>query len=376
MGSTTSRFIIDRSFIWLLIIWSLQGIAIAILTIANPNHYTTVDSVYYLTAADNLVAGKGYLISENDELVWNGHFPPGYSFLIALFQWFFQITALAASKLVNWFSAGVLLLFIRSRNSNSVALAFGLFLCSGIGLKLWVHSWSEPLYICILLIWSHYFLNDAHKNMGKLLVLGCLLILVRYAGIFVIPVVVFYSFLTSCPKKTWQYFFCATCLSLAFLANLGMNYIMTGEPYGGSRFTQLTPIYENLKLFGLALLNESLLIRDLGTNGWDVLVISGVLLQFGWFYWMQRNKFLSKENLKDRFIQAIPYFKMAMYYLLFIFLVRLFSPFDAPGYRLMAPFTFLTVAGLLFQKGNNHNPRNYVPWIVMVILSWLHLIPS
>jgi hypothetical protein len=376
MGKITSGFLTGHGWFWPFLLWMVQGVAIGLLTLVNPNSYTTVDSTYYLSAAENLYSGNGYAIEENGQLVWNGHFPPGYTILIVLLKYAGKTSFLISSKLVNWIASGVLLLFVRAKYNTEAAIAFGLYLCSGVALKIWVHTWSEPLFICILIIWCHYFLGKSQKKILKLFVLGSLLILVRYAGIFIIPIILLYGQTEKCHKARQNSWVLAALLTIVFVSILVINYAQSGELYGGDRFTNQTPFTENLYLFVIAFVNELLLIRDFGKNGLDALCTAGIILQAIWMFWMLRTGGQLRYNLKVAWRKVFPYFKIAISYLLFLFLVRLISPFDAPGFRLLAPFTFLMGAGLLYQSTEMNNPRKYVPWIVLILLSWMHLLPS
>ena len=71
----------SRPLVWL---WLIQSTLVLALAWINPNHFTTIDSGYYLAAAQNLLDGRGYVVREEGRLVWNGTFPLGYPVAIAL----------------------------------------------------------------------------------------------------------------------------------------------------------------------------------------------------------------------------------------------------------------------------------------------------
>lgn len=357
------------------VLWLIQGTAIFTLATVNPNHYTTVDSGYYLSSAQALLDGEGYVIREDDQRIWNGYFPPGYSLCIAGIAFIFQVSVLWASKVVNWLASGLLIYFFQRKFSPGAVVILGAFLCSGIALKLWVHTWSEPLFLSLLFIWCYYYSRDRQRSGWLLFGLGSLLIMVRYAGIFIVPVLLLSpGNITLRSRRTDTGL--ALGLTMVFLLILWNNYSQSGEPYGGSRFTEVTSLTETTKLFMIGLINEILLIRDINGQGIDWLSFSGIILQTVWCVIILKSGSIKQMDLSFCVKAARPFISMAFCYLIFLFVLRLFSPFDAPGYRLLSPFTFLIITGCLSGLTLKENPRKYFPWIFLIIISWLHLLPS
>ena len=63
-------------------------------------------------------------------------------------------------------------------------------------------------------------------------------------------------------------------------------------------------------------------------------------------------------------------------YLFFLFIARLFSPFDDPGYRLLAPYSFLALNGFcLILDFDQFSKRLKYATFFLIIFSWLDLLP-
>src|SRR5690606_6488449 len=116
----------------------------------------------------------------------------------------------------------------------------------------------------------------------------------------------------------------------------------SGAWYGESRFDHPEPFFFVISLFGRGLINEFLLIRDLGMGPADILFWTGIVVQATVSLWILR-KIKKQNNHLSIGAEAISTLRLAMFYLLFLFVLRLISPFDPPGYRLLAPFTFLAL---------------------------------
>lgn len=347
-------------------LWVLQGALLLLLCLLNPNHYTTIDSRYYLQGAQSLLDGQGYLIQEEGNWVWNGHFPPFYSGCIALIAYLSNCSVLWASKMVNWFASGLLLSYFNQRVSGQNILGIGIVLCSGIFLKIWVHTWSEPLFLVVLLIWLQEYQKGIENRFLSILLLGIILVTTRYVGIFIL-VFIWWDYFTSKSTKHLYLLFLTLSWVAILLVMLGINYQLSGELYGGNRFTSITPFRELLAQVFWGIVNELCLFRDSHLQQITLLFGLGIGLQLVLFYTLYRSFELDTEHFTI-------YWKIALVYLLFLVAVRVFSPFGLLGYRLLAPFTIpLLIGFILHLKTKKDYP---VVWIVFfVIMSWLHLVP-
>ncbi|MBE9465451.1 hypothetical protein ACFP1I_22570 [Dyadobacter subterraneus] len=366
----------------LLILWLFHSSLILLLACINPNHYTTIDSQYYLESAKNILGGNGYTIFEEKGFQWNGTFPVGYSSTIALVSFFTKIDVLWASKIVNISATGIWFSLLNLWFDRSKSVLIGCILILGSFLKLWAHTWSEPLFLVILFCWTYHsyqIANSSELSISRtisVLLLGFLLILARYAGIFIIPL----SFIFSVyyfQKKEKNKSLTAAFLSVIWSAGFGfylfLNYQNSGELYGGARFEDNIRIMENAVSFAKGLINEisifgnftfhSFEVFSFIGNSFQILLTALIIKELG-------PKFTFSNWAKHTFL-------VAFFYLIFLFILRIFSHFDEPGYRLLSPFTFLVLSGLVCGIPDEQitmRLKNLL--IVLVVLSWVEIIPK
>ena len=359
----------------MLLIWLLQcGLVLAIVFL-NPNHFTTIDSGYYLESATHLLRGEGYTYTEGGQLVWNGVFPPGYPATISLVSLLTGLSVLWASKVVNLVAGGIFL-FLVNHWFGDRAVRIGCVLLLGQFVKLWAHTWSEPLFLVILFSWAYLFFNS--QRVWLIFILGILLILVRYAGVFIIPLSLVVAFL-DIRRKEYPNAKSRALLGLGwlvgFLSYLYLNHSLSGHWFGGERFGHQETFVHNLSLFAKGLLNELFLFRDTDFLYPDSLFIVGASLQMLLFVYAAKTVKVSSTFAQK---PTSYLFLTAGSYLVFLFLIRSLSPFDPPGYRLLSPFSFLAIIGLLFLiTPRLKNPGTfYRLGVVLLFASWLHLLPQ
>jgi len=365
----------------LFLIWLLHSAIILLLAYINPNHYTTIDSHYYLESAANLLSGKGYTVVKNNLHHWNSTFPIGYSLTILIVSLLTETHILIASKLVNIAASGIWLIYLSYWFGREKSIMLSCILFFGSFLKLWAHTWSEPLFLIILFCWTYQFyaLNKnpdfSKKSFSCFAFLGFMLISVRYAGIFIVPttLAVGADFLR---KKNLSKAKFSGCLGLTWTAffafYLWINKYKSGTWSGGERFDGKVDLVKNLTAFSKGILNE-LLIRDINfevftptsiiETGIQIVVISFVIIQ-------------NRQKIKESSFLAIHFWLVAIRYLLFLFTARLFSSFDEPAYRLLSPFSFLALCGFCLTFDiNKFSKCVKFGLITLIIFSWLDLIP-
>jgi hypothetical protein len=363
--------------IFLVLIWLLQSALVLLLAYWNPNHFTTVDSGYYLQSASQLLRGEGHSYLENGRTVWNSIFPLGYPAAIAGVALVSGLPVLWASKLVNLLASAVFLYLLHRWFGDRKAVQGGVVLLLGQFVKLWAHTWSEPLFLVLLFAWAYLFFKRSYRYY-LVFVVGLALMLVRYAGVCIIPlalVLAVIQFRRFQRPQARVSFWLAVGWLFAIGNYFNYNLYKSGEWYGGERFSETPAFGSSLLLFGRGLLNELFLFRDTDFSGPDPLFMIGLVLQVALILllFVTRTGFRSLSPLYPvRFA-----WYTALSYLIFFFIVRMLSPFDAPGYRLLAPFSFLVFWEILYRvkeitlAGN----RALLGWAVL-FTSWLHLLPQ
>ena len=362
------------------LLWGGQVGLVLLLALFNPNHFTTIDSGYYLASAQYLLDGQGYVYEEDGRLVWNGIFPLGYPLCIALVAFLTQLPVLWASKLVNLLASAGLLLFVQRRWGVNKALLMGALLLLGPFVKLWAHTWSEPLFLTLLFLWTYYFFAD-RQRFWLVLVPGLLLMLVRYAGLFIVPLsagMALYRLFTAQRQRGLQAAALSLLWAMGFGGYLWLNYQLSGDWYGGDRLSGSESVGQVLLLFGKGLLNELFLLRDATFESGDVLFWLGAVIQVVLVGLMMNAVAKQKSSIpQDTFPLVHYYWLTAGAYLLFLLVLRLISPFDPPGYRLLSPFTFLVLWGYMIRVVP-YLSVGKVKWLALALLlaSWLHLLPQ
>ncbi len=341
----------------------LSGLVFALAWL-DPNHGTSPDSAVYLHIAA-------------DFSQYNGTFPIGYPALIRLVAGLTGLEPLWASKLVNVVAVGVsVALWVRRLGSTGVAWLLSVWLL-GQFIRVVAFTWSETVFLVLLaeVVWAIVQVEnqpDLAREIRLLLVLVALF-LVRYVGGFMILVV-----LVAFRKRPKL-----SAISLAFglfiISYFVLNHHVVGSFWGGSRFGPVEPPGALAGLFGRALLNEFLLVRDFLPGYSTTLAWLGLVLQAGWLMLAGRSvRDLSKSVASTQTRQLARLFLLtAGVYVVVLFTLRAVSPFDAPNARLMAPATFCALwAGLLWltqQPDYQHRLRWY--WLALIGLSWLALAP-
>lgn len=363
--------------IGLLLIWLLQCGLVLSIAYLNPNHFTTVDSGYYLASATNILQGNGHRYAENYRLVWNSIFPMGYPVVIALISFLSGLSVLWASKVVNVLASGVLLVLAWRWFNPNRAILLGCILLLGQFIKLWAHTWSEPLFLCLLLAWAYYFFNFPTRY-WPVFFLGMAIMLVRYAGVCIIPLSMVLGLTNMYKKRStvakYQIYY-SVGWSIFMVLYLGFNSMQNVGILGDDRFKNPISLWDNSLAFAQGLLNEVFLSRDTDFLYFDVLFWIGLALQVSIFiaFFTTRNVYKLKLDRSVHYLLTT-----SVSYVLFLFSARLISPFDAPTYRLLAPFSFLLLAWLLFiiiPRKEDLKKYQYLG-IATILFSWLHLLPQ
>ena len=352
----------------------LPGFALLIALVSafvwlNPNHGTSPDSAVYLHTATDFSA-------------YNGTFPIGYPALIRLVSWLTGLAPGWAAKLVNLLAVGVSgALWAKRLGPGRAGWLLSVWLL-GQFVRLVAFTWSETMFLVLLaeVVWAMFQLDnqpDLARSV-RLLALLIALFLVRYMGGFmaVVLLIVF--------RKSPKILAVGLAAGIFIVSYFMLNQQLTGSVWGGSRFGPVEPPGVLAGLFGRALLNESLLVRDFLPGYDNRLAWLGVVLQTGWlvlvgwaFRELPKPTVSAKPGRGTAHQLARIFLLTAGVYVVVMFVLRTISPFDAPNARLMAPTTFCVIwAGLLWlTEQPDYQQRLHWYWLVLVVLSWLELFP-
>lgn len=378
----------------------LTGVMLLALVCINPNRFTSIDSGYYLESAANLVAGNGYVIRQNGLLVWNGTFPIGYPALIATLSGLTGLSVLSASKLVNYAAFCLSGLAWKRRLGSQRSIWFlSVWYLSGF-LKILAYSWSETVFLVLLAEWVwqlHGFLRvPATGRMAGLSLTGLALFLVRYVGGYLVGLTVFLTILIRVfpdwsQARSGPFFRALMRRRLLAVSGFGLgsmsfyfwlNQLFSGSFWGGERFLPTESGPALFLLFGQALVNEGLLLRDFIPGEANTLAWLGLgiqLLVLGHFRWRVRHWRHQTASIPRLTLLSWLFLVTGVVYGLTLFSLRVFSPFAGPNFRLMAPFTFCVLLAILHWVGNwptqwQRFLRPY--WQLLLLFSWLQLVPQ
>lgn len=241
------------------------------------------DSVTYISAVRNLVAGHGYTDFTGQP---NTTFAPGFSAVLAIGQWA-GMSVLTAARVVNAASFGAVvvlasMLLRRHVTSPRLALAATAFVAiSPAMLNVAHHAWSEPLF-CAVLLGFILLLEDvlaSTQHPTRLVALaGCLAgvgFLVRYAALSlaIAGVVVLLVARASRPARTRL---CqVTVFALAFVPLPALWVIRnaaSGAPYVlGPRVGVSASLWSLLGLFASSV--RDLVVPTAAEPVWAVIVL-------------------------------------------------------------------------------------------------------
>ena len=345
----------------------LCGLVCALIWL-NPTHGTSPDSAVYLQIA-------------TDFSRYDGTFPIGYPALIRLVSWLTGLEPLWASKLVNLLAVGVSgALWAKRLGTERAVWLLSVWLL-GQFIRIASFTWSETVFLVLLaeVVWAMFQLEN-QPDLARAIRLGVVLIvlfLMRYVGGFMVAVVLIVF------RKSPKLLAVGLTVGAFIISYFWLNLQVTGSFWGGSRFGSVESPGVLTGLFGRALLNEFLLIRDFLPGYDNRLAWLGLVLQLGWmilagrlFQSMPKPDISPQSSRRARQLTRL-FLLTAGVYVVVLFALRSISPFDAPNARLMAPATFCALsAGLLRlteQPAYQKKTRWY--WLGLVLMSWLVLGP-
>ncbi|MBO0934809.1 hypothetical protein [Fibrella aquatilis] len=381
-------------------IWLLLGGLIGGLSYVNPNHFTSPDSTYYLAFAGWLVGLDGNRYG-HVSTGWDGTFPLGYPLLIGLLARATGLSLLVASKVLNVGLVGIFLLIWRRRLGARRAVWVGSVLLLGGFVRILTYTWSEWAFLILLLEWAwfigHQTTLPTYATTTRLLVLTMCLFLLRYVGGYVVIVYGLHALWTYARGAYGQpgrdvfrqrigpdalYGLVSVGFMLGYFY---LNALLTPSAYGGERFYETAEtLGDKLLLIAIALPNELLLLRDYIIGEPSSLVWLGLFMQLGLGIWgwriiSDKRATLPGELPTERAMLNWLLLSAGVY-LAILFIMRLFSPFNGPNARLMAPITlpFLWLLAQYISRWTNVISRRQLGfwWTILLLCSWLQLLPQ
>jgi hypothetical protein len=249
----------------LLLILSLSGVVIVLLSTSLYGAAVSPDSIYYISAARNIIAGNGLVSFYGTPFIaW----PPLYPIVLAIPGLIFHTDPLSSASVINAIIFGLTtyftgLLFARYLTSSPVYAFMGVILVmlSNILQDLATKAWSENLFILLTIITLLYLEKYMLKRTWSSLIIlsisaGCAY-LTRFIGVSLIMSGAITLFLLPWDKVRARFkaAFIFTSISSAPIAILIVrNYFIDGTPFG-NRTPGGPSFSENLELLFSTLIN-------------------------------------------------------------------------------------------------------------------------
>ncbi|TXK51979.1 hypothetical protein FVR03_02540 [Pontibacter qinzhouensis] len=358
----------QRADFYLLLLYIAVCATIVLRVSVEVTGYMSPDSDYYLEAASSLKNGHGVYI--RDLYAPQGPFTPnkripftawpiGYPFLIFVVSELTPLDIFWAGKTVNLLFIGLAFLLIRHiqrEHSYIIASIFGAFTI----LEVSSYTWSESIFMIGLLYLCYIFTNiyvDKNRSfsMLKILLASIFIFLIRYIGIIAAGAIflafVYYFWYNKDSKTSKHFLYVLLTLSLFISLYLCTNYYIAGYNTDVQRLTKEMESFPEVVWMALkGLAGELFLLRRYYFNGFpDWLTIAAASFQLILFYMiyssLRKQRGIWQEFQKNIFSHMC--LLMAGLYLLLLISLRSISQFDPINYRLLSPFTFLMLTGVI-----------------------------
>ncbi|MEM8893141.1 MAG: hypothetical protein AAGC88_01105 [Bacteroidota bacterium] len=385
----------QNKILWLCGIYALIVATIILRVNVESTQYITPDSEYYLRVADNLLAGRGFVMPymtypfdentpQKELIIW----PIGYPALISLLSFCTGLDTLWASKAINLLAlAGIFWLLAMMFKTNAWFVSL-IFLSYG-KMEVFSYTWSEGSFLMLELLLCLIVIKSLSSEKVKLLWLQITLVLtglflLRYAGLiffFFSAFVMIYLHQRNKKGHSIHYFIALLLSSVFVLAYFYRNYTISGFYTGGDRvYPYIESIGYFFWLFLRGLFNELMLARNYFFKGnFDPLFVGLLLIQLLVVFQLFRHRHLIKDGVKQHtnlMVLAV----CGLTYLVGIIIIRKIQPFDPFDFRILAPYSmplFIPFFAVLTLPKNGAFYRKTSPWIIgFMAICWMMNLPK
>lgn len=297
------------------------------------------DSIYYMSAADNFLAGKGFYQFDEKPFVM---FPVFYPIVLSSVKWIAGNSFLNAAPFLNaiLFGLTIFLSGAMLEKTNHVRwlkwLVLSIIALSPGLLEIYTMLWSETLFITevLLFIWfcKMYFESYSIQHLLFIAIVAAIVAETRLAGVSVIAtggILILLSRDIAWSKKIAHAFIYGTLSISLFVINLIRNYNLT-QTLTGNRQKGTTPFLENLKYYGLVLSDwmpfSTWTSKFPELVGFLFLIIIGCIFIYRLLRGIEHNSY---EKIAATF---------TLMYSSFMLIVATISRFETINNRLLAPF--------------------------------------
>jgi hypothetical protein len=356
-------FNIKKQDWYLIMIFSLMAIAIFVKSYFNTNGFLTIDSTAYLGLAQNLLDGNGFFVYfyglTGNEREFFAIWPIGYSSLIYLTAKLTGLSVFWASKLLNLFIIGLILIVFRAMFKHN-AYIYGLIFLFASSIEIFTYTWSETVFI-FGLVWFaasiYIFMLEPKKLVLiyiSLFISSLFLFLSRYIGAFSFGLIgllgLYYGIVKKDKSKSIILISIASINIAIMLGYLYHNYLQTGYSTGMPRIPAPETDGELFVMLLRAIISETIIpMNSISKTAMLIFWMEFSVLIYLIIKYRKNILNLTQNSNNNKITKLILVFvSIGLVYLFFIILMRWLVQFDTYRARLLAPGSFLLFIAFIF----------------------------
>jgi hypothetical protein len=344
----------SKEFKIILLLFSMTGVAIILLSTSLYGAGLSPDSVYYISTARNIASGNGFTSFDGIQMVlW----PPLYPLILAIPDIVLHIDPLSSANIINAIFYGMIIYFsgiLLSKHlfSSVIYSLLGVIviLFSNALLDLGTMAWSETTFVLLVLIFLVYIQKFLIKNDRSSFIIftvtAALACLTRYIGICLIltgslVLFLFYKKSLISRFKIIGLFVLITSIPIGLW--IIRNYSINGR-FSGELYRTKTSWIQNLNLASNTILNW-------GHFPPKDLHFSNLLFMFLIIIIVVLSGYIIKRNFSKLGIRLMQILPLVFYVVIYISILIILSStvkFDSIGWRLMMPVYIPVTILLLF----------------------------
>ncbi len=297
------------------------------------------DSIYYKSAADSFLQGKGFYQFDNSPLIL---FPLFYPSFLALVQFIFRQDLLLVAPYLNGllfgvviFISGIILAKINHVKWLKWILLFTILASPGL-LEIYTMLWSESLFIIeilgFILVCFFYFKTPTIRNLLYAAMIAAIAFETRFVGVTLVitgGLLILLSNELHFQKKIKHFILFGMVSCSLITLNLIRNYLHASS-LTGTRQRGATPFAEILKYYGTVLMDWFPFTT--ATNAYSFWVGLFFLVAVGVIFIYRYTKNIQHSTL-ERIANTF-----TLVYSVFMLLSATFTKYETINNRLLAPF--------------------------------------
>jgi len=384
---------INKSYFYSLIIYTFVCFSILLNSFLTSDGFLGPDSTNYLALAQNLINNGTYYLNYNGkENEWFAVWPAGYPTMIFIIAKITGVSVFLSSKILNLLIIGIIFIIFNYKFKESGYIFSSMFLFVPF-LQVFSYTCSEVPFLLGMFLLSlslYSYLQSQKINYLMLFIVtlsAIFLFLNRYIGAFSVGVIglafIYLLYIRSFQKAFLLIGPILTVITVAIFY-LYNNYLLTGFHTGTERIPAPESILSLMKMtikaflveFNLVTYNITFMLSNLVGKyfGFGIFLLV-LFLQYYIFYYIFKKYSCPNNSLK---LKDISQWKICLiigllYYAAIVYM-RWTIHFDALGYRLLIPGTFLILISFILFSKKYLNSTGFnkfkITFIILAIVSY------